>query len=324
MAGDISIQTGLSKTQRVFRNLIGFRQHIKDLEREMLKQESALAARAFIKYSPPSPPGGGMGDTRKAKLQGMIAVERDIRSVFAPLNATLRSAIDPTYGGMKAFMEWREKPLRGGKASAVLHAIHQDPVPERAMNKARNLYLSEKRPANRGYVLTEQSEIHQRHLEQRKAYRGRITRKGGPEDSVKRYPYFAEPRMLDRYIAAQQAQVGKLQSGWLRVITSIGTVKLRGQYLNTAQKNLPSHLYSLAGQGEVRYSSNFWAKFTGMSPADFITIRNPTGNINGVGDELQTKAKVIEYRSNQIASRPYQRIMNQSVRDWNRGQQPRT
>jgi hypothetical protein len=321
---DISIQTGLSKSKRLAQSLIGFRGHIRDLEREMLKQEAALASRAFIIFTPPIPEGGGRGDTRKAKLVGMAAVDRDIRSVFAPLTATLRSAIDPTYGGMQAFMKWREKPLRGGKASAVLHAIHQDPIPERALNKARNLYLSEKRPANRGYVLTETSEIKQRHLEQRKAYRGRITRKGGPEDSVKRYPYFAEPRVLDNYIKAQQARVGYTQSGWVRVIQAIGQPRIRGMLVNSGLKNLPKHLYTLGGWGDVRYSANFHAKFTGMSPADFITIRNPNGNVNGVGDEAQTKMKVIEYRTNQIASRPYQRIMNQSIRDWNSGQQPRT
>ena len=319
---DISIQTGLHTSKRLAQSLMGFRAHIKDLEREMLKQEAALAARAFIKFSPPIPMGGGMGDTRAAKLQGMIAVDRDIRSIFAPLNATLRSALDPTYGGMQAFMQWRNKPLRGGKVSAVLEAIHQDPVPERAFNKARNLYQSKGRPSNRGFVLTEASELSAKHKQQRKTYRGRITRKGGPDQDIQQHPYFAEPRILDRYIASQQARVGYLQSGWLKVILSIGQPRIRGMLVNSGQKNLPRHLYSLSGWGDVRYSSGFHSKFSGMSPADTITIRNPSGNINGVGDDSQTKMKVIQYRQNQLLSRPYARLMSKSIRDWNSGRNP--
>lgn len=322
MRPDISIRTTLSKQERLLANLRGFRVHIREVEREMIKQEAALAARAFIKFSPPIPMGGGLGDSRKAKLQGMEAVERDIRSMFAPLNATLRAAIDPTYGGMKEFMAWRDRPLRGGKVSAVLEAIHQDPIPERALNKARNLYLGRGREFGSSYVLTDMGEIRGKHQEQRKAYRGRITRKGGPDEQIKRHPYFAEPRMLDRYIKAQQDLVGTLQSGWLRVITSIGTIRIKGQYLISAQKGLQKHLYRLAGRGEVRYSANFFGKFTGMSPADFIVIRNPMGNVNGVGDESAIKMKVINYRMDQISLRPYQRKMSDSIRVWNQGGRP--
>jgi hypothetical protein len=319
---DISIQTGLHTSKRLAQSLMGFRAHIKDLEREMLKQEAALAARAFIKFSPPIPMGGGMGDKMPAKKQGMIAVERDIRSIFAPLNATLSSALDPTYGGMQAFMEWRSKKLRGGKASAVLHAIHQDPVPERAFNKANNLYKNGGRHVSRGFVISETSLLSKKHKDQRKTYRGRITRHRGPDQYIQRHPYFAEPLKLDRYIASQQARVGHLQSGWLKVILAIGQVRIRGIMANSAQKGLLKHLYTLSGSGEVRYSSNFYSKFTGMSPAEVITIRNPSGNINGVGDDSQTKMKVIQYRQNQLLSRPYARLMSKSIRDWNSGRNP--
>lgn len=321
---DINIQTYTPRTIRLSERLPEFNAYLKDLQREILKQEAALAARAFIKFTPPIPMGGGMGDTNPAKKQGQIAVDRDIRSIFAPLTATLRGALDPTYGGMKEFMEWRSKPLRGGKAGAILQAIHQDPIPERAFNKARNLYLKGRKPGTQTTVMTEDGEIRSKHLEQRRAYRGRITRKGGPSPELKAYPYFAEPRALDRYIADQQAQVGKTQSGWLRVITAIGTVKLRGDYLQPASKGILKHLYMLAGTGSVQYSSNFFGRFTGMSPSSFATIRNPKGNINGVGDEAATKSKVIEYRLNQILARPYQRLLNAGIRHWNSGRKPTT
>lgn len=321
---DISIVAYTPRSLRLADRFSDFAAYLKDLQREVIKQEAALAARAFIKFTPPIPMGGGMGDTLQAKKQGQIAVDRDIRSIFAPLNATLRGALDPVYGGMKEFMEWRNKPLRGGKASAVLQAIHQDPIPERAFNKARNLYMGSGRPPTQTFVRTEAGELSTVHQAQRRTYRGRITRKGGPDHEIKRHPYFAEPRVLDRYIADQQAQVGKTQSGWLRVIQAIGMIKLRGDYLQPAQKNLPKHLYLLAGTGTVQYSSNFFGRFTGMAPSSFATIRNPKGNINGIGDEATTKDKVIQYRLNQIAARPYSRLLNQGIRHWNAGRKPTT
>lgn len=321
---DLAIQTYSPRTIRLSERLPEFNAYLKDLQREILKQEAALAARAFIKFTPPIPQGGGMGDTHAAKKQGQIAVDRDIRSLFAPLTATLRGALDPVYGGMKEFMEWRNKPLRGGKAGAILEAIHQDPIPERAFNKARNLYLNPKRPPTQTHVLDDQGEFSRVHQEQRRVYRGRITRNRGPDQAIKEFPYFAEPRQLDRYIRMQQEQVGKTQSGWVRVITGIGTVKLRGDYLMSGLKGLPKHLYKLSGEGSIRYSSSFWGRFTGLSESSFINIKNPRGNINGVGDEARTKLKVIEYRLNQIRARPYSRLLNQGIRHWNAGRKPTT
>lgn len=321
---DINIVTYSARSLRIAEKYNDFAAYLKDLQREIIKQEAALAARAFIKFTPPIPPGGGMGDTIPAKKQGFIAVDRDIRSIFAPLNATLRGAIDPVYGGMKEFNEWRSKPLRGGKASDVLKAIHSDPIPERAFNKARNLYLKGRKPGTQTRVLGEPGEIRTIHQEQRRTYRGRITRKGGPDAHIAEHPYFAEPRVLDRYIADQQAQVGKTQSGWLKVITAIGTIKLRGDYLRPAQKSLPKHLYLLAGNGTVEYSSNFWGRFTGMAPSSFATIRNPRGNVNGVGDEAATRNQVITYRLNQVMARPYTNLLNSGIRHWNAGRKPTT
>jgi hypothetical protein len=321
---DIAIRTYSPSTDKVSKGMNDFRVYLKSMQREILKQEAALAARAFIIFSPPISPGGGRGDKSPARKQGQIAVDRDIRSIFAPLNATLKSAIDPSYGGMKAFMEWRDKPLRGGRASDVLRAIHQDPVPERAFKKAINLYGNKTRSVHQVYVLNDSSELSEVHSKQRKQYRGRITRKGGPDASIKQAPYFAEPSALDRYIKLQQNLVGTLQSGWVKVILSIGTVRLRGQDLITAQKNLPKHLYTLAGTGTVRYDSSFFARLTGGGNQSFVTIKNPRGNINGVGDEASTKAKVIDYRKNQLAARSYRGTLAAGIREWRAGQAPKT
>lgn len=321
---DLNIQTYTPRTLRLAERLPQFNAYLKSLQREILKQEAALAARAFIKFTPPIPMGGGMGDTHAAKKQGQIAVDRDIRSMFAPLTATLRGALDPTYGGLQEFMKWRSKPLRGGKAGAILEAIHQDPIPERAFNKAKNLYLNAKRPPTQTFVMDDAAEFSRVHKDQRKHYRGRITRHNGPDEALQQFPYFAEPRQLDRYIKSQQDLVGKTQSGWVRVITGIGTVKLRGDYLMSGLKGLPKHLYKLSGEGHIRYSASFWGRFTGLATSSFINIRNPRGNINGVGDEARTKMKVIEYRLNQIRARPYSRILNQGIRHWNAGRTPTT
>jgi len=309
--GDITITVGNAKSLRLANANRKFLEYLRTLQREMLKQEAALAARAFIKFSPPIPQGGGMGDTGKAYKQGEIAVERDIRSIVAPRSATLASAVADIYGSREAFDAWRSKGITRN-SGRVIEAIHQDKDADRAYTRARNLFGSGN---TGGRILQDISEVEALHKKQRQIYRGRITRNRGPSQDIKAKPYFAEPKHINKYVKMQQRLVGTLQSGWLMVINRIGTVKLRGQYLSSGTKGVASRLYKLAGTGTftLREGSRGFV-FNVDSSA---TIRNPMGNVNGVGDEARTKEKVIEYRLNQLASRPYQRFLNDGIRRFN-------
>lgn len=307
---ELSIRVNTAKALKLAEKNKKFAEYLAVLQHEMLKQEAALAARAFIKFSPPIPYGGGMGDTGKAYKQGEIAVERDIRSIVAPRSATLASAVDPLYGSREDFEAWKAKRITKN-SGRVIEAIHADTNVDRAFKMAQNLYGK----STGGRILGDVSEIANLHQQQRREYRGRITRNRGPSPDIRRKPYFAEPKHINKHIAAQQKLVGKLQSGWLKVILKIGTVKLRGQYLSSGTKGLNKRLYALAGDGSFRITAGSRGFIFNQHAR--ATIINPYGNINGVAAEAATRAKVIQYRSDQIASRPYKRYVNDAIRRYN-------
>lgn len=307
---DIGISINTAKAFKLAEKNRKFAEYLGALQHEMLKQEAALAARAFIKFSPPIPLGGGMGDTSKAYKQGEIAVERDIRSIVAPRSATLASAVDPLYGSREDFDAWRAKRITKN-SGRIIEAIHADTDVERAFKRAQNLFGK----STGGRILGDISELADLHKRQRREFRGRITRNRGPSADIKRKPYFAEPKVINKYVSQQQKLVGTLQSGWLRVILSIGTVKLRGQYLSSGTKQINKRLYTLAGNGSFRITRG--SRGLVFNQHARATIVNPTGNINGVAVNAETRNKVIQYRINQIAARPYQRFINDAIRRYN-------
>jgi hypothetical protein len=310
---DIGIRINNAKAFRLAEKNKDFQLFLGELQHEMLKQEAALSARAFIKFSPPIPEGGGVGDKTPAYKQGEIAVERDIRSLVAPRSATLASAVNDLYGSRSDFEEWKAKRLTKN-SGRIINAIHADTNIERAYKMAQNIFGN----ANTGgRILGDISELQELHNKQRLMYRGRITRKGGPSQDIKQKPYFAEPRLITKYINDIKKHVGFLQSGWLRVIHKIGTVKLRGQYLSSGTKGISSRLYKLTGDGNVRMTTGSRGFVFNINAT--ATISNPIGNINNVAEEAAVRAQVIKYRLNQLASRPYNKYLSNAISRYNSG-----
>ena len=310
---DIGIKINNAKAFRLAEKNKDFQLFLGELQHEMLKQEAALSARAFIKFSPPIPSGGGSGDTSKAYKQGEIAVERDIRSLVAPRSATLASAVNDLYGSRSDFEEWKAKRLTKN-SGRIINAIHADTNIERAYKMAQNVFGNSN---TGGRILDDISELQELHNKQRMMYRGRITRNRGPSQDIKQKPYFAEPRLITKYIANIKKHVGYMQSGWLQVINKIGTVKLRGQYLSSGTKGVSSRLYKLTGNGTVHMTTGSRGFVFNVNAT--ATIANPIGNIHNVAEEARVKYKVIQYRLNQLASRPYNRYLSNAISRYNSG-----
>lgn len=307
--GDLSIQINPRLMQRVGASMFGFKDYLQRLTRDMLKQEAALCARQFMKFSPPIPYGGGDSDTLPGKKQGNIAVERDIRSVIVPRDSNLAASVDDVYGGLDSFNKWKAKQLRGNVGS-IIRDIHDDNNIPRAFQAAKNLF-SKHVPGDR---LLGSSGLDRPHDKQRKMYRGRITRNRGPSQDVKKQKYFADPVALDDYIKKRQEMVGKLNSGWWTVIQRVGKVHIRGMDVAPASKGIPQwisrhktagYVNTVSRDGGIRYES--------------ITIVNPIGDIMGVATDANTKTRVIIKRMNMIASRPYERILRRSISEFTAG-----
>jgi hypothetical protein len=307
--GDIAIGINPTTSQGLFASLGGYKEFLNTLTSDLLRQEAALSARAFIMFTAPIPYGGGSGDSLPAKKQGEIAVERDIRSMIAPKDFNLAASVDKVYGDITSFEKWKSKRLKGNVGSIIM-AIHADTNTARAYQKAQNLYSGSTGLRN----LASASAMAGPHNSQRASYRGRITRHRGPSADIKAKPYFAEAVDIDAYIKKRQLMVGKMSAGWWTVLQRIGKIQLRGMQVTSGVKDLLGWI--------KRHNTPGFVNETNMqnnSPAKSITIVNLMGDAVGVATESRTKLNVVMARIRAIASRPYDRILRDGIRQFNAG-----
>ena len=326
MAGDISIQVVTTSVQRVAATLGNTRSYLDKFTRDMLYQEAALAARAFMKFTPPIPnkAGGGasgLGDTPAAKRQGEAAVAGDIAAIMMDKTQSTLNTFADLNDDYQTFLEWKAKPLRRTAESRhpITFRIHADTNVERAYAKMKNL-----RGANgerfRGFArqLQDQSAMRNAHDSVRRQYKGRIRNNGGPGLELQTRPFVAEQKLIDAYTKVRQREVGKMSSGWWSLILQVPAIRIRGIDAYSGRKGVPtwikrhkapSMFIDQTGKGAITVNSS-------------VTIVNAIGDTFGVAREANTKAKVIEYRKAQQAKRPWQRVLDQAILTANKGGTP--
>lgn len=279
------------------------------LTESILMQEGCLTARAALKYAPPIVPTGGKGDTAVAGKTGERAIDKDVRAIFAAPGSTLPAVF--AKGGLSgtraAFTAWRKKPFVTS-SSTLLTKIYYDADPERAYQKAKNIF------ANKPSKSTAISNIGQMqiiHNSQRK--NGRVVREGRPSKEIKRYPYIAKESMIKQYVKRRSLQVGKLKSGWWEIISKHGAgLVIFGRTVDAGAKGLPKYITRHGGNGVLE------KQFGLNRPIKKVVITNRIGDNDGAGLRTKTFALVIAHRNAAIAKRPYQQYADKLVRNWNR------
>jgi hypothetical protein len=312
--GDVSVSVIPSSAQNISAMMGGMTSYLRNFTRDMLFQEAALCANAFLMFSPPIPKGGGFSNSMDAKRAGERAVDLDVRSFVVPKDkSAMAIAADPNRE-MSAFMEWRSKPLTG-KVGYILAKIHSDENAERAFQKAQNLAG---RFPYQERILKDESQLKEVHNYMRQRYKGRIRNGKGPPANVKAKPFVLEKAKINRYIKERQKRVGFLNSGWWNVITKIPAVRIRGADRFAGRQNVPAWV-KRHGNSLGTFTNGVGQSVTALS---FVQIQNLIGDIHGVATTARAKSKVIEYRKNQIALRPWQRFIDQACLVSNRGQRP--
>lgn len=315
--GDIVVSVIPSTAQRVAAQLGGMGDYLSRFTRDMLLSEAALAARAFIKFTPPIPKGGGYGDTPAAKKQGEIAVERDVRSFLMATDKTLASSVSAAVSPYESFLKWRAGPAP--KRGRTADLIHADPDVARAWQKAQNLAGQSKKYMLRGgYELQGKSEIRPIHQDLKKAFKGRITRRGGPGYAIEQKPFTAEPSLIDAYIKDEKARVGFLSSYWWNIIQKVPPIRIRGAERRAGQAGVPAWVKRHGGSNGVLIDRIGSAASANSS----VTILSPIGNIYGVARDAKTKQHVIRFRNVANQIKPWQRILDQALLVSNRGGKP--
>ena len=314
---DLVVQVIPSSAQRIAAQLGGMTDYLGRFTRDMLLSEAALAARAFIKFTPPIPKGGGYGDTPAAKKQGEIAVERDVRSWLMPSDKSLNSAVQSAVTPYESFLKWKAGPAPRG-SGRIAHLIHADQDIARAWRQAQNIAGGSKKFGRGGYPLEDSAESKQVHETYRQRYRGRITRMGGPPMLVAQKPFSSDKKVIDDYIKQRQKAVGTLSNYWWNIILKVPPIRIRGADRRAGQSGVPSWVKRHSGNnGHIIDQIG-----TVASVNSSITIVSPIGDIFGVAKDAKTKQNVIRFRRVANQLKPWQRILDQALLVTNRGGKP--
>lgn len=319
MAGDISIAVVPSSLQRVAAQIGGTGQYLNKFVRDMLYQEAALAANAFIQFNPPLPKGGGDGRSNKAKKQGELAVAKDVATFVMDKTKSTINTFAELQDDFQSFLDWKNRPNPPKQNHEITRKIWFDQDVNRAYAKMKNLvgkngekYRQMARP------LDSKSSLRRVHDSLRRDFKGRIRNNGGPGLAVETRPFVADQKLIDSYIRDRQKAVGKMSSGWWNLILKIPKIRIRGIDANTGRKKVgswikrhqaPGLFIDDTGKGQIK-------------PMSSVTIVNGIGDIFGVAREANVRQSVINFRRAQQARRPWQNVLDQAILTANKGQLP--
>jgi len=308
----ISINVHPSKTPTGLASEIGmYNTYLSKLTYNCLKHEAALCALAFLYFTPPfkvrqrgSDSKGSHGLGKDDELVGKQAVERDIRSIFRPTDDRLAGAVDPVYGSMESFLNWKRRSI-SLPGNSVIGAIWADNDLDRAYQQAKNLMSNR----DRSRMLTTSAQMASVHKAQRDIYRGRITRHRGPSKDIKKNPYLVEEPIIKKYIELRQQSVGLLKSAWASIIRKIGKVNFNGRSVNPAGNRV--------NQWISKHGNKGMGAVNGDEAHKRIKIINGIGDTMGVSSDADTIKEVISLRRSNSANNPYQKEVDKSIRLWN-------
>lgn len=301
------------RASKVRGDMNAFTKHLRKVTEDVMTQEFCLTARAALKYAPPLVQAGGRGDTAAAGRVGEKAIDKDVRAIFAEKYSTLPAVFSSgkLAGSKSAFDKWRSKPFVSS-SSTLLTKIYYDADPDRAYQKAKNIFHGK---ASRSKTLDNLGAMSKVHRQFRR--NGRVVREGMPDKETKRYPYIVKEAMIRKYVKLRARAIGKLKSGWYELINRFGRgLVIFGRTVDAGAKGLPKYITRHQGPGYVRKN------FAGHTLK--ITIRNEIGDNDGAGLRARTYDLVIRDRIAAVAKRPYQTYANKLVRNWNKNLKPGT
>lgn len=293
------------KENRVKGDLVKFRDYLGTITGNLLKQEACLTARAALKYAPPMVSSGGQGDKPAAAKMGERAIDKDVRSIFAPRQSTLQAVFaGGNAGSRSAFSKWKQGTPPASR-STLINKIYADSDDSRAYRRAKAIFGDGK---SKSREINNAGQMRLIHNGQRRA--GRVVRGNGPSSEIKRNPFIVKESLIKQYVKMRALQVGKLKSGWWEIISTHGRgLNIFGRTVDAGAKGLPKYITRHKGPGTLVAQLNGYSKR--------VTITNRIGDNDGAGLRAGTYGLVIAHRNAALAKRPYQAYADRLVRNWN-------
>lgn len=197
-------------------------------------------------YTPPFVNGSFQGTTKDAEEAGRGALMRDINKLFMPIDARAkrtgpavvlhRLAISAKLGRMSDYFDAQEMAKSLNFDSQVIKRIINDPDQRRGYEKARNYFnsysMQEVKENTKGVDKAEMYKIHEKH----KIRRGGRMRVAPPMNYLGKF-MVQNKATLNQYIKERFKQIGKIKSGWYKVMTSLPKPQARGRRANVVDRN---------------------------------------------------------------------------------------
>lgn len=270
----------------------------KDMHDALIEQ-SALVCRDAITFTPPMLPGGGGGNSTKAKKLGELSVYWDISAVFGTPQKEkssfmfFRSLVGALYSGDRGmFAKLMQRKQVTKVKNGIFKKIVADADTNRAFGKMKNLLA--KYVPDASYtpeaVVTDIETIHRRLLE---TNNGRKLRDKANLGLNPAYQYVVDSKeRLVSYIKAQQTHVGRLKAGWAGAIRNLPPMK--GKSVKNPGGKINSWI--TRHNSSAGYSSSNLSNREQMS----IKVGNAIGDNNNVATDADTPNLVYGNRVKQM------------------------
>ena len=269
-------------------------------------KNAALMCRESMMLTPPMGSKGN-GLKQQAQKAGEKSINRDVRKIFIAVNSrkgiapllllTEKLAYSTRYGTPAEFQSLLQGAARTTlkRGTRVLQAIANDYDDERAFRKAKNYFarsIARSTQFGVGYV-QDLRPIHEAHL---KRFNGRFLVGGRSKSPLRNWrdkQLVQDDEAIKEYVASRAPSVGKLKSGWYKVLMGLPKPSSRENKANFGTSGIPNYIKRHAGQ--AGYIQLLEAK-----DVFSLVIGNGIADMNKVSTEADVKSTVLGLRYKQL------------------------
>lgn len=276
--------------------------------RDVALKNAALMCRESMMLTPPMGAGGKGGLTPTGEKAGKRSLAADVRKIYtaadnrrgiAPLLLLTKKLAYSTRNGN--FAEFRSILEGAGrtallKGTRVIQAIANDYDDERAFKKAKNYFNRTMVPKTEYGTIGYQRTLAPTHKTLLAKYGGRFKRNGKivqPLTNWRHKVLVETDAEIVEYIASRTPAVGRLKSGWYKVLMSLPKPSSREDKSNFGTNGIGNYIKAQPGNAGYQV-------FNETSGNISLVIGNMIGDMNNVSTEAGVKDTVLGLRYKQL------------------------
>lgn len=281
---------------------------------------AAWLCRDTMWYTPPFVDGSWQGTTRSSFIVGALALKRDILRIFKPMDGRKRSgpaivlnrlASAAKRGDMSEYFDAQDAAKAITFDADVINKIVRDPNPVRGFYKAKNYFADYSTftsgKGEKGIRMDEMRTIHES-LKVKRRGRLRVTK----PTNVLGYHLVKSQGLLNRYIEQRKKMIGRIKSGWWKVMQSLPKPKKKGASGTVGGLRSIASYIKRHGGADGYQTTNF------SKDTFSVIIGNSIGDTDGVATRTNAPALAV-LKSDERLDSELKRIIEQDISRFNKG-----